>query len=241
MNSEHLRRGHQKVLGATAATGCGWIILAGFLPVAGQPDAVRILHVYVSLVAGASLTVISGAVAASLQLRADRNHFVWDRLAAAMTEVGAALMGTAIVVGSLWSRLTTGRFWAWQPVLVCVSFMLVGNLGRLALRRIGESRRQRAVHSSILTIFATLDLPLLYLSMLLWRSDRHIESQLDLSPANLGLASIAVSSLVSVPIVGWLSVLRYTTLTDQDRLEIAAIDANVSLRQAERRTIKRDN
>jgi hypothetical protein len=135
-----------------------WPIVAGFVltPFSSGQDAARILS-------RLRRNAHSDHSESSGPLRSLRRHSSKargsdvrsDRVAAAATAAGSAFIVVALIDGPLWSRLTFGKWWTWEPVLVAGGFALVGNAGYLAVRALGGHRRQRARRAAIPTLPST--------------------------------------------------------------------------------------
>jgi len=94
----------------------------------------------------------------------------FDRLAGASAEVGLVFTGLTLVTGSIWGRPTWGAWWTWDPLLTTTALLFVLYLGYLALRRVPGDAHGRARRAAIGAIVAFLDVPIVYFSVLWWRS-----------------------------------------------------------------------
>lgn len=94
----------------------------------------------------------------------------WDRLAGASSEVGVVFTGLTLVTGSIWGRPTWGVWWTWDPLLTTTALLFVLYLGYLAVRQVPGEREARARRSAIAAVVAFVDVPIVYFSVLWWRS-----------------------------------------------------------------------
>ncbi len=101
-----------------------------------------------------------------LRTRQDR----FDRLAASSAEVGVFFTGLAIVLGSIWGKPVWGVWWTWDPRLVTTALLFFVYLGYLALRRATPDPARRARRSAIFGVVAFVQVPIVHLSVLWWRS-----------------------------------------------------------------------
>jgi len=101
-----------------------------------------------------------------LRTRQDR----FDRLAASSAEVGVFFTGLAIVLGSIWGKPVWGVWWTWDPRLVTTALLFFVDLGYLALRRATPDPARRARRSAIFGVVAFVQVPIVHLSVLWWRS-----------------------------------------------------------------------
>lgn len=94
----------------------------------------------------------------------------YDRLAAASAEVGVFFTGLAIVLGSIWGKPVWGVWWTWDPRLVTTALLFFVYLGYLALRRATLDPVLRARRSAVFGVVAFVQVPIVHLSVLWWRS-----------------------------------------------------------------------
>lgn len=94
----------------------------------------------------------------------------FDHLAGAAAEVGVVFTGLTLVTGSIWGRPTWGTWWTWDPLLTTTALLFVLYLGYLAVRRIPGGAGTRAKRSAVAALIAFVDVPVVYFSVLWWRS-----------------------------------------------------------------------
>ncbi len=94
----------------------------------------------------------------------------WDRLAAAAAELGVVFTGLTLVLGSIWGKPVWGVWWTWDPRLVTTALLFFVYLGYLALRRAIVDREARARRSAVLGVVAFVQVPIVHLSVVWWRS-----------------------------------------------------------------------
>lgn len=99
-----------------------------------------------------------------------RRTWRWDRLAAASAEVGVVFTGLALATGSIWGKPVWGVWWTWDPRLVTTALLFVIYLGYLALRRAVDDPVARARRSAVLGIIAFVQVPIVHMSVVWWRS-----------------------------------------------------------------------
>jgi len=92
----------------------------------------------------------------------------YDAVAAAISEVSLAFASIALVTGSIWGRIIWGIWWAWDPRLTSflVCWLLFG--GYLLLRRAIDEPNQRARLCAVLSIFASVDIVIVWKSIEWW-------------------------------------------------------------------------
>jgi len=94
----------------------------------------------------------------------------WDRLAAASAEVGVFFTGLALALGAIWGKPVWGVWWTWDPRLVTTALLFFVYLGYLALRRAIPDREPRARRCAVFGIVAFVQVPIVHLSVVWWRS-----------------------------------------------------------------------
>lgn len=94
----------------------------------------------------------------------------WDCLAVAATEVGIACCSIGLVTGPLWARPVWGIWWTWDARLTTTFILWLLYVSYLLLRGLLEDPQRRASLSAVFGIFAFLDVPLVYVSNRLWRT-----------------------------------------------------------------------
>lgn len=102
--------------------------------------------------------------------------FLWTRrrsfdLAAhASTEVGVVFTTLAIASGSVWARNAWGTWWTWDPRLTTTFMLWFIYIVSLMVRTYGGTGSQPARFAAVLGIVGFLDIPLIHLSVVWWRS-----------------------------------------------------------------------
>jgi len=164
-------RSGEKILGALAAVG---VIASLVLSLAiAPPDALqgevqRIMYVHVPSAWLAYLSFLVVFVASIAYLRTSRVR--WDRVAAASAEIGVLFTALAIALGALWGKPVWGTWWTWDPRLTTTAVLLLIYVGYLAVRRITDNPVRRARWSAVIGIVGFVDVPIVHLSVVWWRS-----------------------------------------------------------------------
>ena len=110
--------------------------------------------------------VVAGASAAFLW-QGDRFS---DLLAQASAEVGMVFCTLVIITGSIWARPIWGVWWTWDPRLTTTAVLLLIYIGYLAVRRITDNPSRRATWAAVVGIVGFIDVPIVHLSVVWWRS-----------------------------------------------------------------------
>jgi heme exporter protein C len=131
-------------------------------------DVQRIMYVHVPTAWNWMLSVLFSLWCAVAFLF--KNDFKWDARLEAGLEVGTLFSFLLCVQGSIWAKPTWGVWWDWDPRLTTTAVLLFAFLGIVALRSFVEDPVKRAIWSSVATIIASIDLPIVYMSVKWWNS-----------------------------------------------------------------------
>lgn len=137
-------------------------------------EVYRILYVHVPT-AWNTMLVFTWAFACALAYLI-KGSWKWDSRHEAAVEVGVVLAGLVCIQGSIWAKPTWGVWWDWDPRLTTTAVMVFAFSGILALRRFVEDPVKRAVWSSVATIVAFVDVPIVYFSVKWWNSLHQLQS-----------------------------------------------------------------
>lgn len=135
----------------------------------------RIMYVHVPTAWNALLAITFAFVCAIVFLFKS-GDFKWDARLEASIEVGVLLAFLLCVQGSIWAKPTWGVWWDWDPRLTTTAVLLFAFLGILALRRFVDDPVKRGIWSSVATIIAYADVPIVYFSVRWWNSLHQLQS-----------------------------------------------------------------
>ena len=133
-----------------------------------QGNAFKILffHLPAWASAGAGITT---ALVTSILFLATKN-FKYDAAAVAATEVSVAFLSVGLVTGSIWGRVIWGIWWTWDARLTSALICWLLYAGYLMLRHAIEEPTHRATFAAVFSIFAFIDVPIVYFSNRWWRT-----------------------------------------------------------------------
>jgi heme exporter protein C len=94
----------------------------------------------------------------------------WDRVAASSAEIGVVFTALTLALGSLWGKPTWGVWWTWDPRLTTTAILLAIYVGYLAIRSFADDHDKRARWSAIVGIIGFVNVPIVYLSVIWWRT-----------------------------------------------------------------------
>jgi len=137
-------------------------------PEAMMGDVGRILYAHVPTAWVGLLTYLVAFIAAIGALATGK--VAWDAMVEATVEVGLLLNVLLLIQGSLWAKPTWGVYWTWDPRLTTCAIMVVAFGVVLALRRQIDAPMRRLTISSVATIIAFVNVPIVYLSVKWWKT-----------------------------------------------------------------------
>jgi len=166
--------------------------------------------------AGFGIVAISGALYLWL------GDQVWDDLGQAAAETGMVFCTLVLITGSIWAKPIWGVWWTWDSRLTTTLLLWLMYGGYLMLRAAAEETPNSARMAAVLGIIAALDVPVVVVSVRLWRT---------IHPAVLltrqgghGLedprmvATLLVAMAAFSALFAWLLMLRLATLRTRARL-----------------------
>jgi heme exporter protein C len=223
-------RSGERVLGALAGVALAVSAILSLVvspPDHEQGEAIRLMYVHVpaAWLAYLAFTVVFVASIAYLLSKRVR----WDRLAAASAEVGVLFTALTIVLGAIWARPVWGVWWTWDPRLTTTAILLLIYLGYLSVRRLPDNPVRRARWAAVVGIVGFIDVPIVHLSVRLWRSQHQAPARLlgvpDLVP--LMATALFVSVLAFTLIYMYLLTLRMRVGRVEDRVAAEALAPRV--------------
>ncbi len=99
-----------------------------------------------------------------------KSNINYDIIASSSAEIGIVFATLAILTGSMWAKPAWGTYWTWDPRLTTMLLLWFIFVGYFILRGFVEEDEKRARLSAIIAIIGFLDVPLVFISVRLWRS-----------------------------------------------------------------------
>ena len=137
-------------------------------------DVQRIMYIHVPTAWNGMLAFTWASVCALMFLL--RGIWHWDARLEAAIEVGVILALMLCMQGAIWARPTWGVWWDWDPRLTTTAVLLVAFVGILFLRQAVDDPVRRATWSSVATVIASVDVPIVYFSVKWWNSLHQTQS-----------------------------------------------------------------
>jgi heme exporter protein C len=164
-------RGVERALGILAVMGLLAGLYAGFVYAprdAVQGEVQRIMYLHVPLILVSYLAFFVVFVMSILYLARRRERH--DAIAHSSAEIGVLFTALAIAAGSIWGRPTWGTWWTWDARLTTTTILLLIFIGYLMLRALVDDPSRGATFSAVLGIIGFLDVPIIHMSVVWWRT-----------------------------------------------------------------------
>lgn len=92
-----------------------------------------------------------------------------DALALAAAEVTVVFVSIGLLTGMLWGRAAWGIWWTWDARLTTYLLLWLLYVSYLLLRRFSATGESHTL-SAVLSVFAAVDVPIVYMSIRWWRT-----------------------------------------------------------------------
>lgn len=132
----------------------------------GQIQRVFYFHVPMALAGFLAFFVVFVASALYLWRRSP----AVDAVARSSAEVGLVFTTLMIITGSIWGKPVWGTWWSWDPRMTTSLILWFIYLGYLMLRAYAPTREQGARYGAVLGIVGFVDVPIVYMSIVWWRT-----------------------------------------------------------------------
>jgi heme exporter protein C len=146
-----------------------------------------------------------------------------DALAVTTAEVGVVFCTVVLVTGPLWARPVWGIWWTWDVRLTSTLVLWLIYVSYLMLRRFSSSG-QTPVMAAALAVFGALDVPLVYFSIWIFRTQHP-------QPVVGGGGSID-PRMLHVLLMNWLAFLCFAFLVSWSRYRLEVMKREVEEAQA---------
>jgi heme exporter protein C len=159
---------------------------------------------------------------------------IWDDLGYAAAEIGMVFCTLVLITGSIWAKPIWGTWWTWDSRLTTTFILWLLYGGYLMLRAMADDTPEVARFGAVIGIVAALDVPVVILSVRLWRTIHPAVLVTRAGEHGLEDPRMVVTLLVSLgaftALFGWLLMLRFQQLRTRSRLftirrEVALIEA----------------
>ena len=127
---------------------------------------VMYFHVPIAIMSFLAFFLVFVASIAYLVRRNER----WDTVAHACAEVGVVFVTMALLTGIIWARPIWGHWWTWEPRLTTTLILWLIYVAYLMIRAYAPNRTKGALYSAVVGIIGFVDVPIVYYSVVWWRS-----------------------------------------------------------------------
>jgi heme exporter protein C len=111
-----------------------------------------------------------GIVAVAGALYLWLGHQIWDELSYAAAELGMVFCTLVLITGSIWAKPIWGTWWTWDSRLTTTFILWLLYGGYLLLRAFAGDSEEVARFAAVLGIVGVLDVPVIIISVRLWRT-----------------------------------------------------------------------
>jgi len=152
---------------------------------------------------------------------------IWDDLGYAAAETGMVFCTLMLISGSLWARPIWGVWWTWDSRLTTTFILWLMYGGYLMIRASADDTPQVARFAAVVGIVAVLDVPIVIVSVRLWRTIH--PAVLVTKQGGHGLedprmiATLLVSLVAMTVLWIWLLMLRFAQMRSRTRLNQVAM------------------
>jgi heme exporter protein C len=143
----------------------------------------------------------------------------WDRLGVASAEIGVAFFTVVLVTGPIWARPVWGIWWTWDARLTSSFVLWLLYVCYLLLRTLVDDTARRAALSAVFGIFAAFDIPLVYFSIWLFRTQHP-------QPV-IGQGGSLDSRMLNVLLLCWAALLGVMVLLIRQRYRLETLRHSV--------------
>jgi heme exporter protein C len=134
--------------------------------VQGVIQRVFYVHVPAAWVAFMAFGIVALCGVMYLWLKDDR----FDRAAVAAAEGGMVFTTIVLLTGPLWGKIAWGTYWTWEPRLTLTLLLWFIYLGYFMVRNATENPERGKRFAAVVGIVGALDIPLIHVSVLWFRS-----------------------------------------------------------------------
>lgn len=124
------------------------------------------MHVPAAWVAFMAFGIVAFASAVYLWLGDERA----DMAAVAAAEGGIVFTAVVLLTGPLWGKIAWGTYWTWEPRLTLTLLLFFIYVGYFMVRAATENPEKGKRFAAVVGIVGALDIPLIHVSVLWFRS-----------------------------------------------------------------------
>ncbi len=156
------------IVAILALTGAGWMVFF-FAPLESSMGIVqKIMYIHVPSAWNSFLAIFVAFVCSIAYLW--KRSEIFDIVASSAVEIGVMFCAIALLTGSIWGKPTWNTYWTWDARLTTTLILFLIFSGYLLLRKFTDYGEQQARLSAVIAIIGTVDIPLIIMSVVWWRT-----------------------------------------------------------------------
>jgi heme exporter protein C len=94
----------------------------------------------------------------------------WDAIASASAEIGVVFTTLVLITGPIWAKSVWGIWWTWDARLTTSLVLWLIYVAYLLVRGFADEPARGARYSAVIGIIGFIDVPLVFLTVNLWRT-----------------------------------------------------------------------
>ena len=147
---------------------CGWLIFYRTPIDTSMGIVQKIMYIHLPFVWTSFLSFLIAFIASIGYLWKRKEGF--DIIASCTVEIGVVFCGIALATGSIWGKPTWNTYWSWDARVTTTLLLFLIFVGYILLRRFTTYGEQQARLSAVIAIVGFLDIPLIYMAGVWWRT-----------------------------------------------------------------------
>ena len=163
----------------------------------GQIQRIFYFHVSMAWVAFLAFFVVFICSILYLWKRAIK----WDTIARSSAELGIVFTTLVLITGPIWARPVWGAWWTWDARLTATLVLWLTYIAYLLVRSYAAEESRGARFAAVLGIVGFIDVPIVYLSIHLWRTHHPPALIGDLVPSMLLTLLVSVAAFTVLYII----------------------------------------
>ncbi len=172
----------------------------------------RIFYFHVPLAWIAFLAFLIVFIASIIYLR--NREKKWDSIASTSAEIGLVFTTLFLLTGSIWAKPEWGVWWTWDSRLTSSLILWLIYIAYFIIRSYISEEGQRARFSSVIGIIGFIDVPIVVITIFLWRTQHPTIEAMDPRVTATLMVSIATFTVLYL----LLFVFRLAMKHDEDEL-----------------------
>jgi len=99
-----------------------------------------------------------------------KREIKWDAIACASAEIGVIFTTLVLITGPIWAKPAWGIWWTWDARLTTSLVLWLIYIAYLLVRNLATEPARGARHSAVIGIVGFIDVPIVFLTVNLWRT-----------------------------------------------------------------------